>query len=389
MTHALVALGYGGVLAVTFGFSWVMRKLRLPPGLMIVVLGLAIGRTGFRLIDPAWIPPLVSIISLHIAFVLGALGVQLGRGLLRLSAWEVVRRSLPPLLLAAAAWLIATRLLPLLPADLAPGRSFRRFVLPLSFVLAAFPLLAIRDLRGRAPHDVGPVFLAALALVGAAISFAPPFLWSSHIELGYVWRGPALLLGESGSFGVFSAVLFLFLTRVLRLPRVPTAVVLLLAVAWICHEAFLWLPFTGLGFGMALGRAGEPAMPLPFADRNAPYSEHPFALLAALSFAPHLWWTTLAWPTLLHAALLCVLVVVVRWRVTGGSRLVTGPGFLFLGLALVVRLDGRTGPIALATIDFALPAWVAVRGAVAVVHKLTGARPEDTTDPSPGLTPAR
>jgi hypothetical protein len=262
-------------------------------------------------------------------------------------------------------------------------------VLPLSFVFAAFPLLSIRDLRGRPPHDVGHVFLVAIALVGAVVSFAPPFLWSSHIDLGYVWRGPVLVLGESGSFGVFSAVLFLFLTRVLRLPRVPTAVVLLLAVAWVCYEAFLWLPFTGLGFGMALGRAGEPNMPLPFADRNAPYSEHPFALLAALSFAPHLWWTTLAWPSLLHAAMLCVLVVLVRWRTPGGKRLVTGPGFLFLGLALSVRLDGRMGPIALTAIDFALPAWVAVRAVVAVVHTLTGARPEDTTDPPPGLTPAR
>lgn len=383
MTHALVALGYGGVLAFTAAFSWLVRKLRLPPGLMVVILGLAIGRSGFRLIDPAWIPPLLNIIAIHIAFVLGALGVQLGRGLLRLSAWEVVKRSLPPLLLAAVAWLAATILLPHLSPDLSPGRSFRRFVLPLSFVFAAFPLLAIRDLRGRPPHDVGHVFLAAIALVGAVISFAPPFLWTPHIDLGYVWRGPVLVLGESGAFGVFAATLYLFLTRVAKLPRVPTAFVLLLGAAWVCKEAYLWLPFTGLGFGIALGRAGEPSMPLPFADRNAPYSEHPFALLAALSFAPDLWIRTLAWPSILHAALLSALVVVVRWRVPGGKRLVTGPGFLFLGLALAVRLDGRMGPIALTAIDFALPAWLAVRLAVAVVHRLTGARPEDTVDPPP------
>lgn len=364
-----VALGYAAVLAAAALLAVVAPRIRVPAAVAVVVAGLAVSRSGLRWVDPGSLPPLRWAVSFHLALVLAALGWQLGRGLLRLPAWEVLRRSIPPLLLAAFAWGFAMAVLPRLLPDLYPDRSFRRFVLPLSFVFAAFPLLAVRDLRGKPPADVGNVFLAAIAIVGAVISFAPPFLWSPHIDVGLVWRGPTLILGESGALGVLSAVIFLLVTRKLRFPRRLTGSVIFVLLAWLCPGLILWLPFAALGFGIVVGRAGERRLPLPFTGLAALYSELPFALLAALSFAPDLWVHSLVLPSLLHAAFLCALVLLVRWKAPGGAHLVTGPGLLFLGLTLTVRLDARMGPLTHPTVDFALPAWLMVRAALALVGK--------------------
>jgi len=368
-TPALVALGYAALLVAAALLAFLARRTRIPAAVLVVAAGLALGRSGFRVVDPGWLPPLLWPVSFHLALVLAALGWQMGRGLLRLPAWEVVRRSVPPLLLAALALGAAMAVLPRLLPDLYPDRSFRRFMLPLSFVFATFPLLAVRDLRGKPPADVGNVFLVAIALVGAVTSFAPPFLWSPHIDLGVVWRGPTLILGESGALGVLSAVLFLFLTRRLRFLRRLTGSAIFLALAWLCPGLLLWFPFAALGYGIVLGRAGEARLPLPGAGTSAPYSELPFALLAALAFAPDLWLHSLVLPSLLHAAFLCVLVLLVRAKVPGGTRLVTGPGLLFLGLTLAVRLDARMGPLTHTTVDFALPAWLTVRAVVGVAQR--------------------
>lgn len=365
MTVALPVAGYAAIVLVAFAVAWLARRARIPAAGGVLLVGLALGSTGWGVVDPAWLRELLPLLSLHLMVVLAALGWQLGRGLLRLPVLEVLRRSIPPVGLAAFALLVGTAVLPHLLPDLHPERSFRRFLLPLAFVFAAFPLLAVRDLRGRPPADVGNVFLTAIALVGAVVSFAPPLLWTPAIDLGVVWRGPVLVLGESGAVGVFTAVLYLFLTRRLGAPRWLVGIVLVACIAAICWALDLWVPFAGLGFGIALGRAGEAALPVPGASRPAMFSELPFALLAALAFAPQLWWDSLLIPSLLHAAYLAVLVLLVRHRIAGGDRLVTGPGLLFLGLALAVRLDGRMGPLARVTLDFALPAWIAVRMAVA------------------------
>lgn len=364
MTTWLPVAGYAVIVAVAFLVAWLAGRARVPAALAVLLVGLAAGPTGWELVDPVELRRLLPMLSLHLAVVLAALGWQLGRGLLRLSIPEIVRRSLLPVGLAAFALLVGTALLPKLLPDLHPERTFRRFLLPLAFVLAAFPLLAIRDLRGRPPADVGHVFLTAIALVGAVVSFAPPLLWTPSIDLGVVWRGPVLVLGESGALGVFTAVLYLFITRRLRAPRRLVGVVLFAALVAACWGLHLWVPFSGLGFGIALGRAGEARLPLPASGRPEMFSEFPFALLAGLGFAPVLWWDSLVTVSLLHAAYVLALVLMVRRRVPGGRRLVTGPGLLFLGLALAIRLDPRMGPLSRVTLDFVLPAWLAVRMAV-------------------------
>jgi hypothetical protein len=129
----------------------------------------------------------------------------------------------------------------------------------------------------------------------------------------------------------------------------------------------LWPPFVALGFGVILGRAGEPKLPLPFAERDGAFSELPFVLVAGMAFAPDLFFESLVAPSLLHAAYLAVILVLARLRMPEGKRLVTGPGLLFLGLVLTVRLDKRMGPLMRATVDFALPAWVLLRAGWAAV----------------------
>ncbi len=374
MSWLIVIASYVAVMAVAMVITRGAVRLNVPAGVVVVAIGLAVGGTGFGVVSSDWLRGLLPAVTVHLSFVIGALGVALGRGLLRLPLAEVLKRLIPPLALGVFALLLSIALLPKLIPELYPDRSFRRFLLPLATVLAAFPLLALRDLRGRPPADVGNVFLVAILIVGAVVSFAPPFLWTSDIDLGMVWRGPVLILGESGAVGVASAVLFLFLTRRLRLPRLIVGSVIFAGVLWFTHGLHLWGPFAGLGFGAALGRAGEPEMPLPFASRGFPFSAMPFALLAGVAFAPTLWWNSLVWPSVLYALYLVVLVLGLRHRVADGKHLATGPGVLFLGLALAMRLDGRMGPLSRVVLDFALPAWLAVRAALTLTRKLESRR---------------
>jgi hypothetical protein len=245
-------------------------------------------------------------------------------------------------------------------------------------VLAVFPLLALRDLRGRAPADAGSLFLVAAGLVGAVWSFTPPLLWY-RVGPSELWRGPVLVLGESGALGVGAAVAFLALSRRARVPRAVAAVLVLLAATAGSFRWDLWAPFVALGFGAALGRAGEAEWRLP---HRAVFSEVPFVLLVAITFAPDLFGESLAVPSLLFAAALGVLLVVVRAVVPGGRELVTGPGLLFLGLTLCVRLDGRMSPVTRYAVDFALPAWVLLRAEMAIIRRASRSRP--TSNPGSG-----
>jgi hypothetical protein len=136
----------------------------------------------------------------------------------------------------------------------------------------------------------------------------------------------------------------------------------------------LWPPFAALGFGAALGRAGASQLPVLFADRDAAWSELPFLILAGLVFAPDLWRESLVLPSILHAVYLGAILLLARFRIAEGRRLATGPGLLFLGLALAVRLDKRMGPLARATVDFALPAWVLLRGGWALLSAIARRR---------------
>ncbi len=351
---------YAACLAVATTIVALARLARIPAGPVVLAAGLLLGRTGFEVLPASEMTRVLPGIHVHIAIVLGALGHRLGRGMLRLPAWVVVGRSLPPVLLTVGALLAGTALLPLLLADAEPGRSFGRFLLPLSFVFAAFPLLSLRDLRGHAPQDAGSIYLVAVLLFGAVYSFTPSLLWMRPFDPSVFWRGPLLVLGESGALGVGLAVFLLLLVRRLRLPRVPTLIVVFLALAEACFRFDLWLPFAALGAGIVLGRTGEPGLRVP--RHGAIFSEAPFLLLGGWVFAPDLFRATVAGPALLHGVWLVVLLLAIRLRFPGGRHLVTGPGFLFLGLALTVRLDGNMGPLTRYTIDFALPAWVMLRG---------------------------
>jgi hypothetical protein len=273
----------------------------------------------------------------------------------------MLRRSVRPVALAVFALIVGAVALPLILPDLEPQRTYRRFLLPLACVFAAFPLLSIRDLRAKPGADAGATFLVAAALVGAVFSFTPPLLWRSSLEFRVLWRDPILVLGESGAFGVLAGVLYLAATRALQIPRYVAGVALLGAAMILSLVVALWPPFAALGFGAVLGRAGEPDLPVPGAAKAAAYSELPFLLLVGLTFAPDLWRESLVGPSLWHAVYLGALLVAARWGTKQGRRLVTGPGLLFLGLALSVRLDTRMGPLMRATIDFALPAWVILR----------------------------
>ncbi len=359
---------YAGLVAVAALFGAAARAVRISPAVPALVAGLVLGRTGFEVVPVATLLGLFPAVLFHVGLLLGMLGHRLGQGMLRLPASEVARRSAPPLLLAGASLLAEAALLPVLLPDAEPDRSFRRFLLPLSFVLAAFPLLSLRDIRHRPPSDVGSVFLVAVVLFGAVYSFAPSLLWVRPIDRGLFWREPVLILGESGALGVGAGVLYLLLTRKLRVPRPVAAPVLLALLAEAAFYTYLWLPFAFLGAGILLGRAGETAPRIPGA--RILFDECTFLLLGGLVFAPDLFRESLARPALLHAAWLAVLLFVIRARIPAGRDLVTGPGLLFLGLALTIRLDRRMGPLTRYTIDFALPAWVILRAMIAGIRNL-------------------
>jgi hypothetical protein len=357
---------YAGLVAVAAILGVAARAIRVPATILALVTGLALGRTGFEVIPVTSFLEVLPGVLFHVGLLLGVLGHQLGQGMLRLPVLEVVRRSTLPLLLAGISLLAGAAVLPVLLPDAEPDRSFRRFLLPLSFVLAAFPLLSLRDIRGRPASDVGSVFLVAVGLFGAVYSFAPSLLWIRPVDRALFWHGPVLILGESGALGVGMGVLYLLLTRKLRVPKPIVAPILLALLAEAVFHTHLWLPFAFLGAGIALGRAGEPAPRIP--GVRLLFDESTFLLLGGLVFAPDLFRESIAVPVILHAVWLSLLLLAIRARVPGGRDLVSGPGLLFLGLALTVRLDRRMGPLARYTIDFALPAWVVLR------MTMTGAR---------------
>jgi hypothetical protein len=334
--------------------------------LVALATGLLLGHTGFDVVPAKSLPAALPFVYAQLSLVLALLGVRLGRGLLRLSLVEIIRRSVPPLAFAAVALLGGMVVLPRLLAGL--QRPFDAFHLPFAFVLSALALLVLRDLRRRPPDDVGSVFLTAIVLVGAVHSFAPAFVWSSGLELGVLWRGPLLVLGESGALGVATAVAALLLTRRLRLPVLAVGTVLFAVAFWLALDWKLWPPFAALGFGIALGRAGMAELPVPFAGSPVLCSEIPLLLLAGMSYAPDLWRESLLLPSLAWAVAVTSLALAARAWLPRGRGLVTGPGLLFLGLAVAVRLDPRMGPLGRVTIDFAVPAWLVGRIAFTAVQ---------------------
>lgn len=355
-------LGVVGLAAACHGLA---RVVRIPPAAIALAAGLALGRTGFELLSPDRVRDAHPAVVVHVAVILGAIGYRLGAGLLRLPLSEILRRTLPHLSFATAALLAAAAVFPVLLPEAEPQRSFFRFALPLACVFAAYPLLALRDLRGPPPRDVGSTFLVAVAMFGAVHSFTPSLLWG-RFDPGLFWRGPILVLGESGALGIAAAVLHLLLARRFRVPRVVVDLVLLVLLAEATVRVDLWLPFAALGFGAALGRAGEPAPGMPAGPL---FAETPFVLMVGLAFAPNLFAREMLFPALLVAVTLAALLALVRARMTGGRELVTGPGLLFLGLTLTVRLDPRMGPVALYVVDFALPAWALLRLVMVVLER--------------------
>jgi hypothetical protein len=346
------------VLAVAIGCWGLARLGALPVALVALAVGLGLGRPGAGLVNLPTLQTALPGVMFHVAVVLGVLGFRLGQGLLRLPLPEIFRRSLPPLLLATV-WLAAgTVLLPVLLPEAAGDRPFYRFTLPLAFVTAVFAPLSLRDVRGRAPADAGSLFFVAAALVGTAYSFTPTLLWS-QAGPGSIWRQPLLVLVESGALGFIAALLWVAATRRARLPRFPVTIVLAIAAMEVAFSQKLWPPFTALGFGAALGKMGVAEWRLP--GSRAIFSEAPFVLIVAAAFAPDLWQDSMAGPSLLHLAALAALLLLVRAKAPGGRALVTGPGLLFLGLALTVRLDRAMGPITRYAVDFALPAWAGLR----------------------------
>jgi len=355
------------IVAIAAACHGLSRIVRLPPAALAVAAGLLLGPAWLDVVPAERTRAAHPAVVVHVAVILGAIGYRLGTGMLRLPLAEIVRRSLPHVSLAAAGLLAGSVAFPLLLPDAEPQRSFFRFAMPLACVFAAYPLLAVRDLRGPPPRDVGSTFLVAVGLFGAVYSFTPSMLWG-RLDPGLFWRGPILVLGESGALGVAAAVIHLLLVRRLGAPRGIVDVVLLALLAEAAARFDLWLPFAALGFGAAIGRAGEPGPTLPAARRWL-FAETPFLLTVALSFAPRLYADSLVLPSLAVAAGLAVFLLVVRARTAGGRELVTGPGLLFLGLTLTVRLDPRMGPLARYTVDFALPAWVLLRLVVVAAER--------------------
>jgi hypothetical protein len=374
---------YAGIASAAAACAFVSRAARVPGPAVVVCAGLIAGRTGLEWITNDVLQRVFPGVVLHVAVVLTVLGVRLGEGFLRQPARRVVRGVLGPLVLAALSLGAGTVLLPLLLPGAEPHRSFERFFLPLAFVFASFPLLGVRDLRGAPPASPGAHLFVAVGLVGAVHSLTPVLLWSRALEPGQFWRMPVLVLAESGALGVATAVIHRFLVRRLGAPALPALLVLGVLAVEFAFRAELWLPFTGLGLGIALGRMGSRVAPLP----AAAFSELPLLLTASLAFAPDLFAESLAGPVLAHTAFLAVVLVVARavhgrvGRAAGAAvggevgaapsatPWVTGPGFLFLGLTLAVRLDGRMGPLTRYTIDFALPAWIVLRSLVAALER--------------------
>jgi hypothetical protein len=352
---------------------WLLHRFKLPSPPFLIALGFLFGRAGFQVIPPKTLPALLPGVELHLALLLGVLGYRLGEGLLRLPAGTIARRSLPPLTLAAAALLVSAIALPHLLPDPTAKKSFLRFYLPQAFVLAVYPLLALRDLRGRPPADVGSLFLVAILLVGAVHSFTPPLLWSRDLDPSVLWRGPVLILGESGALGVIGAIAYLLLTRTLRFARAAAAPATLAALAALSWRYELWLPFAGLGYGIALGRVHEKAWRLPEWILGLLFSEASFLLLVAIAFAPALFESVMM-AAIVNAIWLAAILFSVRAWIPGGRVLVTGPGLLFLGLTLSVRLDNRMSPITRSTIDLALPAWIVLRSALHLVQRRKSSR---------------
>lgn len=381
--HGLAA--YAVVVAVAAACGALARLGRLPVPLVALAVGLGLGRPGADLVPFSELQRTLPGVMFHVAAVLGVIGFRLGQGILRLSLGEILRRSLFPLLLATV-WLGAgTVFLPILLPE-ASGHPFLRFTLPLAFVTAVFPLLALRDVRGRAPADAGSLFFVAAALVGAAYSFTPYLLWS-NAGPGSIWRQPLLVLVESGALGVAFALVWVALTRRAHLPAILVTVVVAAVAMRIVFGQKLWLPFTALGFGAVLGKTGVREWKIP--GTAALFSEAPFLLIVAAAFAPELWTQSMAVPSLLHTAVLGLLLVLVRRFIPGGRALVTGPGVLFLGLALTVRLDGQMGAITRYVVDFALPGWAGMRLLVAALNRRARSPRTSTPRSSPSEDPPR
>ena len=98
----------------------------------------------------------------------------------------------------------------------------------------------------------------------------------------------------------------------------------------------------------------------------------------AATFAPDLFVESVWVPALIHAAALVLLLLGVRRWAPGGRELVTGPGLLFLGLTLTVRLDASMSPITRYAVDFALPAWVLLRITMMVIRRRARSAPTST-----------
>ena len=244
---------YVAVLAVAAACTGLARVGGLSAPLVALAVGLGLGRPGAGLVGVPSLQGALPGVICHVAAVLGVLGFRLGQGMLRLPLPEILRRSLPPLLLATV-WLGAgAALLPVLLPEAAGDRPFYRFTLPLAFVTAVLALLSLRDVRGRAPADAGSLFLVAAALVGAVYSFTPALLWNEP-GIGPILRHPILVLVESGALGVIAALVWVALTRRARLPRFPVTVVVAILAMEIAFSQKLWPPFTALGFGGALGK---------------------------------------------------------------------------------------------------------------------------------------
>jgi hypothetical protein len=356
---------YSGILGVAAACSGVSRVTRVAPAAVAVAVGVLAGRTGFEWVPNSTLHRTLPALLIHVAIVLAALGVRLGEGMLRQPAGVVAKDVARPILYAAASLLAGALFLPLLLPDAEPQRSFFRFLLPLAFVFAAFPLLAVRDVRGRPPAESGGHFLVAVVLVGTVYSFTPMFLWAPNLNPGDFWRTPVLVLGESGALGVGVAMIYVFLTRRWNAPKLLVLLVLVVVAIEATFRAALWLPFTGLGMGIALGRMGAWVPRIP----KALFSDLPFLLTATLAFAPDLFFETLTVPVLAHTLYLATILAFVRYRTRGRGDWVTGPGILFLGLTLAVRLDGRMSPLTRYTVDFALPAWIVLRSLLAVERR--------------------
>lgn len=349
---------YGLVLLAAWLCRVAGRALRIPATLLTLLVGLLAGRTGLVLVAGSKLGLLLPGALVHVGALLAGLGARHGSSWLRKPLLRLLRECLLPL---AAAGLFLFSGLILMEKTLPrtqPGAP--QVLVPLSVFLAALPLLAVRDLRGTPRDGDGSHFLVAVTLIGALFSFAPVALWAPHTVPAAFWRNPILVLGESGALGAGLVVLGLFLTRRLRAPKLPVGIVLALVLLGACLRLKLWIPFATYGAGIALGRAAATLSFARFPSR-ALHDETPFVLIAGLSFAPDLFRDVLAPGSFLYSCGLASVVLWIRQRSPHGRELVTGPGLLFLGLTLTLRLDPELSPLPRYVIDFALPAWALTR----------------------------